>query len=125
MENFVSAINSTVDVLGICETFFSMDSYLSSYIFPGYQMISKVKNRMRQGGLSFLLKNGIKFEERDDLCLWIEGKAEIFSEDIVIHEDKKIVICLVYRPPSTPSVEFLDLFDDYLFKVLSEKKMNV
>lgn len=121
IENFLSAMNSSIDVLGICETFLSMDSCLSSYIFPGYQMISKVRNRMRQGGLSFLLKNGIKFEERDDLCLWIEGKVEIFSVEIVFVENKKIVICLVYKPPSTPSVEFLDLFDDYLCKLLSVK----
>ena len=32
-----------------------------------------------------------------------------------------MVICLVYRPPSTPSVEFSDLFDDYLCKLLSPK----
>ena len=53
IENFLSAKNSSMDALGICETFLSMDSCLSSYIIPGYQMISKVRNWMRQGGLSF------------------------------------------------------------------------
>ena len=38
-----------------------------------------------------------------------------------IYENKKIVIYLVYKPPRTPSVEFLDLFDDYLCKLLSVK----
>ena len=104
---FLSTMKSSIDALGICETFLSMDSCLSSYIFPGYQMISKVRNRMRQGGLSFLLKNGIKFEERDDLCLWIEGKVEIFFVEIVFDENKKIVICLVYKPPSTPRLSSL------------------
>ncbi|XP_065580163.1 uncharacterized protein LOC136040026 [Artemia franciscana] len=84
-------------------------------------MISKVRNRMRQGGLSFFLKNGIQFEEKDDLCLWIEGKVDIFSVETVFDENKKMVICLVYKPPSTPSGEFLDLFDDYLCKLLSVK----
>ena len=28
---------------------------------------------------------------------------------------------MIYKPPSTPSVEFLDLFDDYLCKLPSEK----
>ena len=121
IENFLSSMNSSIDVLGICETFLSMDSCLSSYIFPGYQIISKVRNRTRQGGLSFLLKNGIKFEERDDLCLWIESMVEIFYVEIVFDESKKIVICLVYKPHSSPSVEFIDLFDDYLCKLLSVK----
>ena len=89
IENILSAMNSSIDVLCICETFLSMDSCLPSYIFPGYQVISKIRNRMRQGGLSFLLKNGIKFEERDDLCLWIEGKVEVFSVEIVFVEKKK------------------------------------
>ena len=65
---FWSVMNSNADVLGIYETFLSMDCCLSSYIFLGYQMILKVRNRMIQEGLSFLMKNGIKFEERNNLC---------------------------------------------------------
>ena len=53
--------------------------------------------------------------------LWIEGKVEFFSVEIVFYENEKIVICLVYKPPSPPSVELLYLFDDYLCKLLSLK----
>ena len=45
--------------------------------------------------------------------------------EIVFDENKKIVICLVYKPPSTPSVEFLDLSDDYLCKLLSVKNERI
>ena len=64
IENFLS-IMSSVDELGIRETFLSMNICLSPYIFSGYQMISNVRNRMRQG--AFLMKNEIQFEERDKI----------------------------------------------------------
>ena len=55
-KNFVSAVNSSVDVLGVCKMFLSMESCLLSYIFPGYQMISKVRNRVGQRFVFFAEK---------------------------------------------------------------------
>jgi hypothetical protein len=52
---FLSNIDSVIDIFGICESFLSMNGLLSSYSFPGYQLISKSRQSMGRGGLAFLV----------------------------------------------------------------------
>ena len=118
---FLSNIDSVIDVLGICESFLSLYSLLSSYAFPGYQLISKSRHSMGRGGLAFLVREGLNFEEREDLYLWNEGKIEIFSIEIEINNGKKLIVCLVYRPPGAHPEEFFQEFDMFLSRAQSNR----
>jgi hypothetical protein len=69
---------------------------------------------MSRGGVGFLLKNGLYYNERDDLSIWIEGKVEVFSIEI---DGRKNIISMVYKPPSAHQEEFVGGTSQLISKV--------
>lgn len=70
--NFSEVSNLTsccgiIDMLGICESFLTQDSFLPSYTFPRYQLVSKSRNSMMLGGLAFIIKDQIRYIVKKDL----------------------------------------------------------
>jgi hypothetical protein len=51
----------------------------------------------------------------------MKGKIEIFSIEIEIKKGKKLIVCLVYRSPSTHSEEFFQGFDQFLSRAQSSR----
>lgn len=107
---FIEDSTQNIDLIAICETFISSDQSLSSFVFPGYSLEVKNRKSLNRGGLGFLVKMNLNYSIRDDLIVWIEGKIESFCVELEI-EKKKIIICLVYKPPSTRLDEFFEGFD--------------
>jgi len=70
---------------------------------------------MARGELAFIVKEELKYMERDDLSLWIKGKVKIFSIEEEINDNLKVIICLVNRPPgSSPQESLIENFMDRL-----------
>ena len=80
--------SSKFDIMGISETFLNADKYLSAYYFPGYNF--EVRNRltMNRGGLRVLINKNVRYMNRENLGVWIEGKFESFCLEFEI-EGKK------------------------------------
>lgn len=110
--------SSKFDIMGICETFLSSDQSLSAFSFPGYDFEVRNRSTMNRGGLGFLIKKNMKYMVREDLGVWIEGKIESFCLELEI-EKRKVLISVVYRPPSARLDEFVAGFDELTRLVLS------
>ena len=67
-----------------------------------------------RGGLAFIIKDQIRYTVKKDLNCWIEGKIETFSIEIEVSEKKKLLVCLVYRPPSANPEDVLHDFGKFL-----------
>ena len=72
--------NLMPDVLLLCETFLN-DRNHNKIKFPNYSMISQHRKIRSQGGVAVLIGDHIKYQEREDLGIYDEGKFEsIFVE---------------------------------------------
>ena len=121
VNNFLEIFKGNIDILGICESFFTQENFLSSHFFPGYQIVGKSRTVMRGGGLAFLVKNGINFTVLNDFCYWNEGKLEILSIEAQI-DKRKILISSVYRPPSATPDDFFGDFEQFMTNVLRRNR---
>ena len=110
--------SSKFDIMGICETFLSSDQSLSAFSFPGYDFEVRNRSTMNRGGLGFLIKKNMKYMVREDLGVWIEGKIESFCLELEI-EKRKVLISVVYKPPSARLDEFVAGFDELMRLVSS------
>lgn len=73
------------------------------------------------GGVLILVRNSFKFKERKDICcLSIERVCEVAC----VETDLYVIICL-YRPPSSNFVYFLEVMEDILRKIKSNKNILV
>ena len=74
---------------------------------------------MGRGGLAFIMEDDVKFKQREDLYLCIEGKIETFTIEIVTSNNNLLLISSVYRPPSASSDFSLEEF-----KILISSKIR-
>ena len=107
-------------VMALCETFLSKDSPLSSFDFPGYQLTTRSRASMNRGGLGLIVSDSLKWKPREDLDVWREGKVETLSIEIEIGMRlgvRKIILSVVYKPPSASYEEFTEGFQSLLMIV--------
>ena len=62
--------------------------------------------------------NGLNYQERNDVSIWMEGKVEVFSIEIKF-DGKKNIICMVYNPPSAHLDDFVGGMSQLISKVPS------
>ena len=94
------------DIFGICETYLTNKIPENDLILDGFSAAPlradcKIVGGKSQGGVCLYYKDHLPFKRRSDL--------EVLDESIVIEINlnrKKIILLLVYRPPSQTSVEF-------------------
>ena len=73
---------------------------------------------MGRGGVGFLVKNGLNYQERDNLSIWMKGKVEVFSIEIEF-DGKKSIISMVYKSPSAYLDDFMGGMSQLISKVSS------
>jgi len=61
-------------------------------------------------------KHRLRYRERDDLTCRIEGKIETVTVEVHL-ENRKILFCLVYRPPGAVSEEFFEGFESFTSRI--------
>ena len=114
-----------VEVLRICESFVTQDTFILSHFLPGYKLVLKSRSSMRGGGLTFLLANSFNYVIQDDLTLWNEDKLETLSIEIELEKNRKFIISLVYWLPSTNPDEFFGEFNGFLQRMSSTKLQRI
>jgi hypothetical protein len=98
------------DILCINESWLDDNIGIHEYDIPGYNVISKHRNR-HGGGIVVYIIETLMFVRRCDLetstveCVWIQ-----MSQD----NGEKLLLCSIYRPPSANAAYFemmLDMFE--------------
>ena len=116
VSSFLDSCDGRNGIIGLCESFLTMGSLLSSYPFPGYSLIPKTRTSMQRSGLALILKHRLRYRERDDFTCWNKGKVEIATIEVQL-ENEKILFCLVYRPPNAVPDEFFESFESFMSRI--------
>ena len=104
-------------ILGFCETKLSPEIE-NIYNIPGYSSIFNSKST-RSGGLALYLKSEISFEVIDEFNFLLD-----FIESICIKikiDGQDIVLCLLYRRPSSDLNQFLIHYSSIIDKFKNDK----
>ena len=90
---------------------------------PEYEFISKNRNEKMGGGVEFFIHKSINFLIREDLKMEDEV-AECLTIEIINSNSKNIVICLIYRPPNTDPIKFINCLSTTIECLRSSKKIT-
>ena len=113
--------NSSVDIMLVCETFLNKNT-ANRIRIPGYTLVSNYWQDHKRGGTSVLIKDGIPFQQRQDLDVFIEKHTESTFVEISIKNGTPVVIGSLYRTPNTPAQEFIDNVSNVIKKIRCEGK---
>ena len=74
--------NSSVDVLLLCETFL-MPRTEKLVNIPGYCLVTNNRESHKGGGVAILIREGITFRQKPDLCYMADKELESMYVDII------------------------------------------
>ena len=92
--------NSTVDVILLCETFLASNTEILAYI-PGYHLVTNNRNNHKGGGVAILIREGITYRKKNELCHMIDKELESVYVDITAKNGRQIRIGSIYHTPNT------------------------
>ena len=101
-ETYLQSLSFPFDCVGLSETWFN-DSNSDVFNIIGYNKINKCRPNGQGGGVSILLKENIQYKERNDLSMVNDNIECIFVEATLL---KKVIIGVIYRPPSKKMEDF-------------------
>ncbi|XP_065576967.1 protein mahjong-like isoform X1 [Artemia franciscana] len=79
--NMIQSMDDTIDTIYGCTTISTaILGTLFPMHYPGYDLRTKKRVLMGRGGVGFLVKNGLNYQERDDLSIWMEDESESETE---------------------------------------------
>ena len=104
--------NSSVDIILLCETFLNTQTEKLVQI-PGYMLIANNRQTNKGGRTAILVKQGLIYNRRKDLDIFIEKEVESTFINLLSKSKKYITIGSMYRPPNTKD----DIFTDSILKI--------
>ena len=102
----LSTIRFHCSIIGISETWLTTKSP-NLFALKGYREIRKDRLHGRGGGLLMYISDYLTFKPRNDLS-FLSETAESLCVEVDIPRAKNFIVCVVYRPPSSDVVRFLD-----------------
>ena len=99
--------NSTVDVILLCETFLATNIEKLAYI-PGYHLVTNNRNNHKGGGVAILIREGITYRKKNELCRMIDKELESVYVDITAKNGRQIRIGSIYRAPNTDVTKLME-----------------
>ena len=92
--------NSAVDIILLCETFLASNTEKLVYI-PGYHLVTNNRNNHKGGGVAILIREGITYRKKNELCHMSDKELESVYVDITAKNGRQIRIGSIYRAPNT------------------------
>ena len=105
--------NSSIDIIALSETFLT-EKVLKLVDIPGYILHSVCWKQSKGGGVSLLLRHGVRCRQRKDLEEFCEKESEHIFVEITSKCGKKIVVGSSYRAPNMNP----DRFKNHLINVI-------
>ena len=122
--NILNNKNLLPDILLLCETFLSEKNYMR-YTFDKFDLVNKYRQDKRGGGVSIMVKSCFKYNIRNDLSVFQEGKFESVFIEITRREKSNIVVGEIYRVPGTNEVDFIEEYKKIITKLRLERKQVI
>ena len=124
LDCYLSLLKTKFKIIGISETWISESNY-GLYEFDNYSHIAMYRNDKRGGGVSIFVHESILFSMRPNLKLLNNLVEYVFVEvdKSVFKSKQNIIFGVIYRPPDTNPVEFIDLFSEIMHKIKRENKL--
>ena len=124
LDCYLSLLKQKFSIIGISETWFSYQTY-GLYEFENYSHTAMYREGKKGGGVSLFVRDGIMYSKRPDLnmlsdlieCVFVEVEKNVFKTT------KNIIFGVIYRPPNTNPVEFLDIFSEIMHDIKRENKL--
>ena len=113
--------NSSADIILLCETFLNNQTERLVQI-PGYTLITNNCQANKGGGTAILVKQGVIYNRRKDLNIFIEKEVESTFIELLSKSKKYITIGSMYRPPNTKDDTFTDSILKIKHKISLEKE---
>ena len=113
-----------LDVIGVSEIWHSNDNPISSNVdIPGYTFF-KTKSVTQNGGVGLYIRDSLTYNPRIDLDSCTDDFEAVWVE-IENKNDKNVLICCVYRHPSSDIDNLTSYFQNHLSKLSSNKLLFI
>ena len=112
--------NSSIDIIALSETFLT-EKVLKLVDIPGYILHSVCQKQSKGGGVSLLLRHGVRCWWRKDLEEFCEKESEHIFVEITSKCGKKMVVGSSYRAPNTNPDRFKNHLIDVIKSVQSRR----
>ena len=106
-------------VIGLTETWLTHTSPL--YKLPDFDFITNNRNNKRGGGVALYISQNYQYKCILDLNIMSNSLESLFVE-ITVPNDKNIVIGVLYKPPHSSSIDFLNTMQDILLNPVLQRK---
>ena len=112
--------NSRIDIILLCETFLSKNTYNMVKIC-GYTHICNFHKDKKGGGVSILVPDRIAYRKRQDLDVFKEGHTESIFIEVKSRNGKQIIFGSMYKPSNTSNEQFITNIMEIVHKTKSGK----
>ena len=115
--DFLSLYSTPFDIIVLSEIWNTNIEFFDN-LFPEYQMTYCAPQFQRAGGIALLIRNSLSFKIIDSTKMlnFLDTSAEYIVADVETNRGS-IRFYAIYRHPSRPIPEFIDLFLNFLNNV--------
>jgi hypothetical protein len=123
-ECYLRSLQYRFPILGLTETWLQNEN-CSLYSITGYTLVERHRENKTGGGVALLLDNSIQFVERSDLNFFEAWGESVFIEidKNVFNLSRNVVLGVIYRPPNSDLVTFIDKLNNLLQIIQSDNKI--
>ena len=109
----LDSINCRFDIVTFSETWLDdSSSSLHCNMLPGYSLYTSNRTGCKYGGVAAFIKSDFEF------CTLDTFNSTTFEHlDLHIKKPYDIILSVIYRPPNTPLLQFLDEFSAYIIHI--------
>ena len=112
--SYLDNLDHTFSVIGLTETWLN-PSNVSSYCIDGYNHVYRTRCLSKGGGISLFVSKYFVSSEMVDLRLVNEYIESLFVK--ISNNNMSCVIGLVYRPPNSTLIKFIEILNDILAEI--------
>ena len=116
LDSLLTKANYTFDIVACSETWLSDQSYNNILNINGYNLLVKNRSFSSGGGVCLYVKSNLSVNICDDLVL-DDGFSDSLFIEINTMNAKKLVIGVIYRPPSSNPDIFRLKLEEILYNI--------
>ena len=118
VKTYLNSLSKEFHIIAISESWFDENINELDYKLDRYNMVFTSRSDKRGGGVVLYVRQDLNFVKKNDFCSSISNVLESVTLEIVLENDKNVIISCIYRTPGTD----VDTFTDYIERLLKSIK---